>query len=253
MAQVVDVEDSVRAPRPVPAARLRTGFLALTSRYTGGLVRGTPWRFRLGPLDLITFGDPDESANAVRWPVTGGALTARPGGWVGFEWEGGELRGHLAGWAPRLPLPLYRVTQLLVHHAVTRLTLLQLRGRDPLPGEPAGQRSRVLAAGVDLALCVAVARAARRRRWKALAGVYAGYHVAAWALAGRTAGGALFGTRLLAVDGSRATLAQALVRLLAGDAAAGTAVVRDAGPLSPRPARRTRLRPIPPEVRPPAS
>jgi hypothetical protein len=226
MAHVVDVADSVRAPRPVPATRLRAGFLPLTSRYTGWLVRGVPWRLRLGPIDLITLGEPEAPATGVRWPITGGLLTARPGGWVGLEWAGGELRGYLAGWAPRLPMPIYRVTQLLVHHALMRLTLLQLRGRDPLPGEPAGQRSRFLAAGVDLALCVAVARLAWRRRWPALAGVYAGYHVATWALTGRTAGGALFGTRLVAVDGSRVTLSQALVRLVAGDAAAGTAVIR---------------------------
>ncbi len=223
----VDVHDSVRAPRPVPAPRLRTGFLPLTSRYTGWLVRGIPWRFRLGPLELITFSEPEETATGVRWPITGGLLTATPGGWVGLEWAGGELRGYLAGWAPRLPMPLYRVTQLLVHHAVMRLTLLQLRGRDPLPGERAGQRSRVLAVSIDLALCAAAASLARRRRWTALAGVYAGYHVAAWARAGRTPGGALFGTRLVAVDGSRVTLPQAVVRLVAGDAAAGTAVIRE--------------------------
>jgi hypothetical protein len=226
MAQVVDVHDSVRAPHPVPVPRLRSGFLPLTSRYTAWLVRGTPWRFSIGPVSLITFGEPETTATGVRWPITGGLLSARPGGGVGFEWVDGELRGSVEGWEPRLPLPLYEVTQLLIHHAVMRLTLLQLRGRDPLPGEPAGQRSRVLAAATDLALCAAVASLARRRRWTALAGVYAGYHAAAWTLAGTTAGGALFGTRLLAVDGSRVTLPQALVRLLAGDAAAGTAVVR---------------------------
>ncbi len=227
MAQVVDLEDRVGAPRPVPAERMRRGFLPLASSYTLWLTQAGQWRVRLGPLTLIEFGEPEADQHGVSWPIQGGRLAARAGGRLALRWQDGELKGRLEDYAPRLPGPLYRVTQLPFHHAVMRLTLLQLRGRDPLPGEPAGRRSRTLAAAVDLALCAALARTAGRRRGLALAGLYAGYHLAAWSVAGKTLGGALFGLRLLSVDGSRLTPPQALVRLLAGDQAAGAAVIRE--------------------------
>ena len=211
MAHVVDVEDRVRAPRPVPGEQIGRGFLTLTSSYMLGLAR-------------VDAGRLDE--HGVRWPIRGGLLAARAGGDLEVRWREGELAGRLHGYAPWLPLPLYRLTQLPFHHAVTRLTLLQLRGRDPLPGEPAGLRSLGLGAALDLALCAALARGAGRRRVLALAGVYAGYHLAAWTLAGRTLGGGLCGWRVVAVDGSSVTAPQALVRLLAGGRASGTAAVR---------------------------
>jgi hypothetical protein len=228
MAHVVDLENRVGAPRPVPADRLREGFLPVTTRYTLGLVQPGQWRLRFGPLTLLEFGDPEAGEHGVCWPIRGGLLAARAGGRVQIRWLDGELRGRVEDYAPRLPGPLYRLTQLPFHHAVMRLTLLQLRGRDPLPGEPAGRRSRSLAAAVDLALCTALAsRAGHRRRLAVAAALYATYNLAAWSLAGKTLGGALFGLRVLSVDGSRITPPQALVRLLAGDQAAGTAVIRD--------------------------
>jgi len=227
MAQVVDVEDRVAAPRPVPGARMRRGYLPLASSFTLWLARAESGRIRFGPITLVEFGEPELDEHGVRWPIRGGLLAARAGGWLEIRWRDGQLSGRLHGYAPWLPGPLYRLTQLPVHHAVTRLTLLQLRGRDPLPGERASLRSLTLAAAVDLALCAVLARAAPRRRGLALAGIYAGYHLAAWTLAGRTLGAALFGWRLVAIDGSRVTAPQALVRLLAGDGPAGSAAIRE--------------------------
>jgi hypothetical protein len=227
MAHVVDVEDRVRAPRSVPGERMRRGYLPVASSFTLWLASSEAGRIRFGPLTLLEFGEPEVEEHGVRWPIRGGLLAARAGGWLRIRWRDGELSSRLHGYAPWLPRPIYWLTQLPVHHAVTRLTLLQLRGRDPLPGEPPGRRNLTLAAALDLALCAALARAAPRRRGLALAGVYAGYHLAAWTLAGRTVGGALFGWRLVSVDGSRVTAAQALVRLLAGDQPAGTAPVRE--------------------------
>jgi hypothetical protein len=227
MAHVVDVEDRVVAPRPVPGERVRRGYLALASSFTFWLARAEAERIRFGPITLLEFGEPEVEEHGVRWPIRGGLLAARAGGWLEIRWRDGQLTGRLHGYAPWLPGPIYRLTQLPVHHAVTRLTLLQLRGRDPLPGERAGRRSITLAAAVDLALCAALARGAPRKRGLAMAGIYVGYHLAAWTLAGRTLGGALFGWRLVSVDGSPVTAPQALVRLLAGDQPAGTAAVRE--------------------------
>jgi len=228
---VVDVEDVVAAPAPVPVERLRDRFLALSARYTLGIVQAAAWCLRLGPLTLIDFGEPRTRSGSVTWPIAGGLLVAAPGGELHVGWTEGRLRGGLRGYRPLLPIPLYDLTQRPLHRALTRLALLQLRGREPLPGEPASERARMLATGIDLALCAALSR----RRPRAFPAVYAAYHLAAWSLAGGTLGGALLGLRVKAVDGSRVTPPQAVVRLVAGDRAAGTAVVR--APAAPRPPR----------------
>jgi hypothetical protein len=222
MPHVVDVEDAVAAPLPVPVERLREGFLAVTARYTLGLVRATAWRLRLGPLTLLDFGEPRTSGSGVAWPIRGGLLASGPGGDLEVAWEAGRLRGGVRGYRPLLPRTLYELTQRPFHRSVTRLVLLQLRGREPLPGVPAEPRARLAAAALDLALCAAVSR----RRARAFPAVWAAYQVVAWSLAGQTLGGALCAVRVRSVDGSRATPAQALVRLVAGDRAAGTATVR---------------------------
>ena len=222
MPQVVDVEDVVAAPLPVPVERLREGFLAVTARYTLGLVRASGWRLRLGPLTLLDFGEPRTSPAGVAWPIRGGLLAAGPGGDLEVAWEAGRLRGGVRGYRPRVPRALYDLTQRPFHRSVTRLVLLQLRGREPLPGALAEPRARLAAAALDLALCAAVSR----RRIRAFPAVWAAYHLVAWSLAGQTLGGALCGMRVRSVDGSRATPAQALVRLLAGDRAAGTALIK---------------------------
>jgi uncharacterized RDD family membrane protein YckC len=48
-----------------------------------------------------------------------------------------------------------------------------------------------------------------------LLGITAGYHVAWWSKSGRTIGGVITRQRVVAVDGSRASVGQSLIRLLA--------------------------------------
>jgi uncharacterized RDD family membrane protein YckC len=54
----------------------------------------------------------------------------------------------------------------------------------------------------------------RRRRIPVLIGVALGYHLACWTLSGRTIGGAVMKQRVVAVDGSRLSAGQAIVRLV---------------------------------------
>lgn len=223
MAHVVELTDTVESPAAPPPGILESAFLPLTSAVTLGIVGARQDAFTLGPFELLRFGPPEATAEGVRWPIEGGLLAAGPGGHVGFTWRDGMLTGWLRGYRPSLPGLLYRLTQEQVHHLVTRLFLLQLRGRDPLPGPAATMRARALAAGIDLALCASLNRL-RLRRTIAFATVY---HVACWSLLGRTLGGWAAGTRVLSVDGSRVRPGQALVRLL-GDEFAGTVVVESA-------------------------
>jgi uncharacterized RDD family membrane protein YckC len=107
------------------------------------------------------------------------------------------------------------MTQLPIHHLVMRMYLLRVRGRLPEPGMPAAPTRRFAAAAIDIGLCAAVAlTVGRRRRLAAFAGIAAGYHIACWSTSGRTLGGAVAGTRVVAVDGSRPSAGQSLVRLL---------------------------------------
>jgi len=70
------------------------------------------------------------------------------------------------------------------------------------------------AATIDAALCIsAAAIIGRRRRLPVLLGIAAGYHVACWSLSGVTLGGAVMKQRVVAVDGSKVTIGQAIVRL----------------------------------------
>ena len=224
----VQQRHGVRAPAPPAPDRLRDAFFTDVGRLTLGLVRGERWRLRLGPLTLLAFGEPTFDGAGWTWPIAGGLLARRPGGTLRYAWRDGLLVGEVDGYLPRLPRGLYRLTQVRVHRWVTRRFLLGLRGRVPPPGVPAGAAQRLLAAGADLAVCAAAAGllGCRRRRLAALAGVLAGYHLACWTLAGRTAGGLLTGQRLVSVDGGRVAPWQAVVRLAALPlaAAAGRAV-----------------------------
>ena len=228
MAGPPEIEDRVFAPRPVSLEPVRAGFPQALGRLTLGLIQGRSDGFYAGPIPLIRLGPPEVKDAGVQWPVTGGVLTRRPGGTVGFETADGVLRGYLRGWTPSLPGCVYGLTQRPLHHELTRLYLLQVRGREPLPGREAARGPRLLATALDLALCLAVAG----RRPRRFAGVAAGYHLAAWTLAGRTLGGALLEQRLCSVDGSPVTLGQAVARLLLlplgprrQDRVAGTAVI----------------------------
>lgn len=216
-------EERVRAPARPPSDSLRDRFFVDVGRLTGGLVRGEHWRLRLGLLTLIAFGEPEFDGSTWTWPITGGLLARRPGGSLSYGWREGALFAVVDGYAPRLPAPLYVLTQVPVHRLLTRRFLLGLRGRVPMPGPPAGPAQRLLTATLDLALCAAATAALRpRRRLVAFAAVAAAYHVACWTVAGRTAAALLTGQRVVSVDGSAVTAWQALLRLAALPLAAGS-------------------------------
>ena len=152
----------------------------------------------------------------MEWPIEGGLFARTPGGRFSIEAIGGRVAATVEGYRPLLPRPLYMVTQLPVHHLVTRLHLLRVRGRQPAPGVPAEPTKRIAAAAIDLGFCAALAViGGRRRRLPVLLGIATAYHVACWSTSGRTLGGVLMGQRLVSVDGSRPTVGQALVRLAA--------------------------------------
>jgi hypothetical protein len=212
----VHQEHRVRAPVRPPAARLRDAYFSGVRRLTFGLVRGEPWRLRLGPLTVLAFGEPTFDGAAWTWPITGGALARRPGGVLRYGWRDGELVAVVDGYLPRLPAPIHATAQTLAHGLVTRRFLLDLRGRVPPPGAPAGPAQRLLTTALDLALCAGATAALRPRRPLLTFGaVAAAYHFACWTLTGRTAGGLLTGLRVVSVDGSPVAPWQALVRLAA--------------------------------------
>jgi hypothetical protein len=234
----VHLEDSVAAPVEPDLARLRDGFFDEITRLSGGLIHGERWQLRVGPVPLVRFGEPRAVQGGWSWPITGGLLVGRPAGTLAYTWRDGKLRGTLDGYQPRLPRAPYRLTQLPLHNPVTRLVLLQLRGRTPAPGVPAGPAQRAAATGIDLALCAGLAMTLRRRRLLAFVPLAATYHLCFWATTGRTPGARLLGLRLVAVDGSPPSPVQAAVRLLAlplaarrmralHDELAGTEVIQD--------------------------
>ncbi len=212
----VEVEDSVAMSRGITGKVLRDGFLGDIAALTLGLVRTRGNSLHLGPLELLRFGRARVARTGVDWPIEGGLAVRAPGGHFRIEALRGRLVASVDGYQPRLPRALYMLTQLPVHHLVTRLHLLRVRGRQPAPGVPAAHGKRIAAAAIDLGLCAALAAASGRRlRLRALFGIAAGYHVACWSLSGRTLGGVLMGQRVVAVDGSRPSMGQAVVRLAA--------------------------------------
>ena len=207
------VDDGVRSPRPVTGPWLEQHFLAAITEVTFGLITLRDRALFAGPVPLLAFGAPVVGAADVSWPITGGVLAASAGGTLSARSAGGRLEARVEGYRPMLPLGLYRLTQLRLHHALVRMQLLALRGRRPAPGVPAEATRRALAGAVDVALCACVALAlSRKRPISAFAGIAAGYHVAAWTSSGRTLGGVLMGQRVVAVDGSRPSLTQSLLR-----------------------------------------
>ena len=210
----IHTEDLVEAPLEPSGGRLREGFFDEIARTTRGLVRAERWQFRLGPITLFRFDPPRASEGGWWWPIAGGLLVGRPGGTLAVAWRDGNLVSTLDGYHPRLPQWLYRLTQLPLHLAVTRQALLQVRGRDPSPGVPAGPAERAVAAGIDLSLCAGLALLARRRRLLAFAALATAYHVGLWATRGGTVGARMLNLRLVAVDGSPPSPVQAVLRLL---------------------------------------
>jgi hypothetical protein len=231
------VEDSVATSRSVTGAELRDAYARDIAALTFGLVsmRGTSlW---VGPIELLRFGDPKVSTNRVVWAIEGGLLARAPGGSFTIESTGGSLVSKVDGYRPTLPMALYRLTQLPIHHLHARLHLLRVRGRRPAPGVPAAPTKRLAAAAIDLGFCAGLAAlSGRRRRLPALVGIAVGYHLACWSFGGRTLGGVVMRQSVVAVDGSRLSLGQAVVRLAAlpvaalrlravHDQAAGTDVI----------------------------
>jgi hypothetical protein len=212
----VSIEVSVAGARGVSGSRLREAYLEDIRRLTLGLVQAKGGSLYIGPLELLRFGQQKLTRNAVEWRIEGGIAARRPGGRFRIESVNGRLVASVEGYRPLLPLPLYAVTQLPVHRLITRLYLLRVRGREPAPGVTANPRDRLRAGAVDLAFCGTLAGlTGRRRKLHVLIGVVAAYHVACWSIWGRTLGGRVVRQRVVAVDGSKPSIGQSIVRLLA--------------------------------------
>jgi len=211
----VATEDSVSMPNPITGKTLRDALPADMEALTFGLIRVKDNALRLGPLELIRFGRPRVTRASVQWPIEGGLLARSAGGHLRTELLYGRLVESLDGYRPMLPRSIYALTQLPVHHLLTRLHLLRVRGRQSAPGPSADRSRRFAAAAIDAGVCIAVAGiiGRGRRRLPVLVGIAAGYHVACWSLSGVTLGGAVMRQRVVAVDGSKVSVGQALVRL----------------------------------------
>jgi hypothetical protein len=212
----VSIEDSVASPRATTGGRLRDAYMHDIHALTLGLVRVRGDSLFVGPLELLRFGPAKVTRFAVEWPIEGGITACAPGGRFRIEAARGRLVASVDGYRPRLAWPLYALTQLPIHHVVTRLHLLRVRGREPAPGVAAASSDRFSAAAVDVALCATLAGlVGKRPSLKMLLGITAAYHVASWSISGRTLGGLVMGQRVVAVDGSLPSVGQSVVRLLA--------------------------------------
>lgn len=212
----VSVDESVGSPNPVTGRRLHDAFLARISTLTCGLVRAKGDVLAVGPVELLRFGTPNVARNSVEWPIEGGALAGAPGGSWRIAATGGRIVASIDRYRPALPRPLYTLTQLAAHRLLMRLFLLEMRGRDPAPRLTAPSPQRLRAASIDVALCATLAGVLRRPpRPRTLLGIAAAYHVACWSMGGKTLGGTVTGQRVVALDGSRLSVAQAMVRLAA--------------------------------------
>jgi hypothetical protein len=195
---------------------LRDRFLAEMPALTLGLIRPRGNSLRLGPIELLRFGRPSVTGTAVEWPIEGGLLVGSPGGRWRIEASADRLAASVDGYRPLLPPQVYALTQLHVHHLLTRLFLLRVRGHEPAAGIPVASKERLQAAVVDVAFCLTLGRLfGRRRRLRLLLGIAALYHVACWSLSGQTLGGMVMRQRVVAVDGSHVSPLQAVVRLAA--------------------------------------
>jgi hypothetical protein len=210
----VAIEDSVSMPNPITGKTLRDSFPKDIEALTFGLIRVRENKLSLGPLELIRFGRPRTTRSSVQWPIEGGLLARSGGGRLRIELLYGRLVESVDGYRPTLPRPVYALTQVPIHHLLTRLHLLRVRGRQPEPGPAASRSRRIAAAAIDAGLCLSVAAlVGRQRRLPALLGIAAGYHVACWSISGVTVGGAIMKQRVVAVDGSKVTAGQAIMRL----------------------------------------
>jgi RDD family len=238
----VFTQDSVAIARAPTGRELRDGYLHDIRNLTLGLVHARGDAIFIGPVELLRFGPPTVTRSAVEWPIEGGITTRAAGGTFRIQAAGGRVTASVDGYHPRLPLPLYGVSQLPIHQLLIRLYLLRVRGREPGLGVEASSQDRIRAAAVDVAFCLTLAGlAGRRRRLPAVLGIAAAYHIVCWSTSGRTLGGLVMRQRVVAVDGSRLTVMQAAFRFLtlplgwvtrrsSHDELAGTDVILDSGP-----------------------
>jgi hypothetical protein len=211
----VSTQDSVAISQRPTGRELRDGYLHDIQDLTLGLVRARGSSLYLGPVEMLRFGPATVTAAAVEWPIEGGITARSPGGSFRIEAKGGRLTASVDGYRPRLPLPIYALSQLPIHRLLTRLYLLHVRGREPAPGVTAAPQDRLRSAAVDVAFCITLAGlVGKRRRLPTLLGIATAYHIACWSTSGRTLGGLVTRQRVVAVDGSRPTVMQSALRLL---------------------------------------
>jgi hypothetical protein len=209
----LSTQASVAVSGPLSGAALRDSYVDAVRRLTLGLVRLENNSLHVGPLELLRFGRPAVTHDAVDWPIDGGLLAGGAGGNWRLQSSAGRVEALLSGYRPSLPRPVYAATQLQVHQLFTRVYLLRVRGRYPQPGLAAAPRDRMRAAAVDVAICLTLARLTGRRRLPRTLAIAIAYHVACWSTTGRTLGGLVVRQRVVAVDGSRLTATQSLLRL----------------------------------------
>ncbi|HEX2713570.1 MAG TPA: RDD family protein, partial [Candidatus Acidoferrales bacterium] len=209
----VDTQDSIAMGRPPDGDGLRVAFVETVHALTLGLVTMRGSSLTAGRLELLRFGAAKITRNAVEWPIEGGLLARAGGGSWRLASADGRVTATVKGYMPLLPRLVYSLSHLQVHLLFTRLLLLRVRGREPAPGRPASRTDRLRAASIDLAFCLTLAGIfGRRRRLGTLLAFTAGYHVACWSISGRTLGGVVMRHRVVALDGSRLTPQQSLLR-----------------------------------------
>ncbi|HET7338081.1 MAG TPA: RDD family protein [Candidatus Dormibacteraeota bacterium] len=207
----ITTSESVEVGHPVSGAQLRDAYIDAVSALTFGVVRFDRDAVRIGPVELLKFGEPRVDTGWVEWPIEGGLL-ARGGGRWRIESKNGTVTAAAIGHRPAIPRPFYDFTHLQVHLLATRLYLLRLRGEDASPSAEAPREDRVRAAAVDVAFCLTLARMTGRRSARRALLIGAAYHVVCWSLTGRTLGGLVMRERVVAYDGSRPTVAQSMFR-----------------------------------------
>jgi hypothetical protein len=209
----VSTEETVEVRGPVTGKQLRDAYAESVAALFFRLVRFTRNAVRIGPIELLRFGEPEIGPRSVDWPIEGGLLAGASGGHWRIESRDGQVQASVTSYRPSIPRPLYALTQLQVHLLFTRLYLLRVHGANPLPGRPAPREDRWQAAAVDVAFCLTLAGLTGRRRPRRTLLITAAYHIACWSLAGRTLGGLVLRQRVVSADGSRLTPAQATLRL----------------------------------------